>query len=71
MNDQDVITYIIQTREDIASIKAMLEPLVPRVESHEVRLGTVESDVKIYKRVFLSLWGLIVVVGTWAIGFFK
>ncbi len=60
MNDQDVIAHIIQTREDIASIKALLEPLVPRVESHETRLGMVEGDVKTAKRIFGGLWLLLV-----------
>jgi len=61
MNDQDVIAHIIQTREDIASIKTMLTPLIPRMDSHEARIGVTESDVKTIKRVWSSLFSLLLV----------
>ena len=71
MEDQSVIDHIIEMKGDIASIKTMLEPLAPRVDSHETRLAATENDVKAWKRAFLGLWALAVVAGTWAIGWFK
>lgn len=56
MEDQSVIDHIIEMKGDIASIKAMLKPLA----DHERRLGRVESDVRIYKRIFTGLWLLLV-----------
>ncbi len=75
MEDKDVFDYIIQSTADIASIKTTLEeslkPLVDKVNAQEARLGDVESDMRTWKRVFLSLWAMVVLAGTWAIGFFK
>lgn len=71
MNDQEIITHIIETREDIASIKAMLQPLIPRVESHETRLGTVESDVKVAKRIFGGLFSILLIAWAGAITWLK
>ena len=72
MNEQDIIKHIIHTREDIASIKAMLEPLAPRTEAHETRLGVVEGDVKTAKRIIGGLFSLlvagVVAMGTWLKG---
>lgn len=74
MEEQSVIDHIIEMKGDIASIKTTLDetlkPLVARVDSHETRLTATESDVRMWKRVFLSLWGVLVIAGTWAVSFF-
>lgn len=64
MNEQRIIDYIVSSNADIASIKTTLQetlrPLVTKVDVNETRLGTVESDVKTWRKVFTGLWLLLV-----------
>lgn len=59
-------------REDIGVLKAHAEQQVmlgERVDAHDARLGMVESDVKVAKRIFTSLFGLlsagVAAIATW------
>ena len=67
MEDQSVIDHI--------SIKTMLTPLVPRVESYETRLAATQSDVKTIKRYGGTLFSLLLVsigiVTAWVKGVFS
>ncbi len=79
MEEKDVIGHIIDMKTDIASIKTTLEetvqPLVLRVGSQETRLGGVEGDVKTIKRVWGTLFSLLLVsmgvVTAWVKGLFN
>lgn len=75
MNEQKIIDYIVSSNSDIASIKTTLEetlkPLVTKVEVNDTRLGAVEGDVRVWRKVFLGLWLLIAAAGTWAVSWFK
>ncbi len=75
MDEQRMIDHIVSTSADIASIKTTLEqtlaPLKEQVAAQETRLGAVESDVKVWRKVFIGLWLLIAAAGTWGISWFK
>ena len=79
MEEKDVFDYIVQSTANIASIKTTLDetlkPLVSKVDSHETRIGATEGDVKTIKRVWSTLFSLLLVsmgiVTAWVKGLFN
>lgn len=73
MNDPTIFDFIRDSnkqlsdiREDIGVLKTHAEQqavLIDRVDSHQTRLGAVESDVRVWKRVFGGLFSMILVAG--------
>ncbi len=79
MEDKDVFDYIVQSTADIASIKTTLDetlkPLVLQVNDHETRLAATQNDVRTIKRVWSSLFSVLLVsmgiVTAWVKGLFN
>ncbi len=78
MNEQLIAEQLLGIREEMGAANANVrnliaqnEVIVDRLNSHEKRLAGAESDVKVWKKVFLGLWLIIAAAGTWAVTWFK